>query len=266
MDGTNNTSPQSHLAIYIRQGGIDTATSGPSGREAASYTVDAAITAPERILEEAVYANPWMLGDFTHIDIIADTPRFAACPPQVADSETLAAETARLLWPDADTECLKTERCGSFASTISSFDRSLSGFVSRTFPRAALHHRLTALTGFFASLSKPVNRIKLYAHFAGSDRLDLIALSSDKLIMANSFESAADTDALYFIMAAVKDMGFDQLDDELIVCGDSRRCSEITDTLRRYINSVMPLLLPAPENELAPELLFFYKTTAHENN
>lgn len=259
MDSANNISAADCLAIYIRQGGIDTVTFNQSERKFASYSVDASITQPERVLEEAVYANPWLLGDFKRTDIVADAKRFVVCPESVATDDSLIAATAKSLWHDCDTDNLSVEACSFATMTISAFDRSLSGFVSRTFPRAALHHRLTSLIDFFASLSRPVNKIKLYAHFADSQCLDLIAFAADSVIMANSFACSDSADALYFIMAAVKDMGFDPLDDELVVSGDPARCTELTETLRRYLNSVMPLLLPAPENEIPAELLFYLK-------
>lgn len=259
MDSANNISSADNLAIYIRRGGIDTLTGNSSRCNFASFSVDGSITQPERILEEAVYANPWLLGDFARTDVIADAPRFAVCPDIIADSEALIADTAKRLWHDCDSDSLTVEKCSLATAAIAAFDRSLRGFVSRTFPRALLHHRLTSLIDFFASLSRPVNKIKLYAHFASDSRIDLIAFSADGIMLANSFDCSESSDSLYFIMAAVKDMGFDPLDDELVICGNPARCEELTETLRRYLNSVMPLLLPALENEMPAELLFYLK-------
>ncbi|MDE5595087.1 MAG: DUF3822 family protein [Muribaculaceae bacterium] len=259
MDSADNISSADNLAIYIRKGGIDTITGNSSRRNFASCIVDESITQPERILEEAVYANPWLLGDFARTDIIADAVRFALCPAAVADSGLLIAGTAKRLWHDCDTDSLTVEKCSLATAAITAFDRSLSGFVSRTFPRAVFHHRLTSLIDFFASLSRPVNKIKLYVHFAGDSHVDLIAFSAAGVMMANSFDCPERADSLYFIMAAVKDMGFDPLDDELVICGNHARCEQLTETLRRYLNSVMPLLLPAPENEMPAELLFYLK-------
>lgn len=247
------------LTVFVRAGGVDVLISGSDGPQFFSVDVDPSITSQEKTLEEAVYANTKLLGDFSRIDIIADTDRFVIAPGENNAESKIIANIAAKLWPNSEPEHINAEPC-SFATTVAAiFDRSLTGFVGRTFPRASLHHRICTLTDFFASLSRPVNKIKLYAHLSGSSRLDIVVLTADALIMANSFNCSEALDAVYYIMAAVKDSGFDPLDDEVILCGDQARRAELTDTLRRYLNSVMPLLLPAPENSMPVELLYYLK-------
>lgn len=254
----NGSSPR-RLALYVRHGGVDAVIISSDGCRRLTADVDPAITAPEKILEEAVYVNPGFLDDFSRTDIVADTRRFVFAP---FDEECDASVTTKMvadLWPDADAYDARTESCGPSTTLTAVFDRALSGFVSRTFPSATLHSRIASLVGFFSSLSRPVNRMKLYVHLGGSSKLDIIIFSADGLIMANSFDCTEAVDALYFVMAAVKDSGFDALDDETIVCGDQDRCTALTSQLRTYLNSVMPLLLPTPENEMPTELLLFSK-------
>lgn len=254
----NGSSPR-RLALYVRHGGVDAVIISGDGCRRLTADVDPAITAPEKILEEAVYINPGLLDDFSRTDIVADTRRFVFAPVGGESDDSVVARMVTDLWPDADADDARTEPCGPSATVTSIFDRPLSGFVSRTFPSATLHSRIASLVGFLSTLSRPVNRMKLYVHLGGTSKLDIIIFSADGLIMANSFDCTETVDALYFVMAAVKDSGFDALDDETIVCGDPERCEVLTAQLRTYLNSVMPLLLPAPENEMPTELLLFSK-------
>ncbi len=255
----NTSSHDLRLAILIRPGGIDTLACNDLTCTPAAVDIDqAAASSQTKTLEEAVYASPALLGDFASVDVVADTDRFVIVPAAIADDPEATAEVARLSWPDADTDNLVIDSCGT-AALVSIFDRQLTSFVGRTFIRASLHHRLAMLVHFFMSQSAPVNRVKIYARFAGQKRLDIVVLSTSGLIMANSFDCEEIDDAFYFIMAVVKDCGFDALDDELIVCGDEQRCRDITDRLRVYINSVMPLVTPDASRKLPLELINFTK-------
>lgn len=232
------------LAISLRKGGVDVKRRTGGETEMFTVEVDAAIQDGEKIIEEAVYATPSLLGDYAQTAVVVDTPRFTLVPEGIAaDPETLEAIRA-LMWPDAAEDAVTVSDAAYNVAVVASVDTALSGFVSRTFGRATIVHRMAALCRFFASLSRPVNNIKIYANFASPARLDLIALTADTILMANSFDCNEPEDAVYYIMAAVKDCGFDQLDDELLLSGDVESCRKITDTLRRYVNSVMPLLLP----------------------
>lgn len=243
------------LKILIRHNGIDTLTDGSDGRRQGSVNIDAPLAgSPAKTLEEAVYNSPSLLGDFNKITILADSDRFTIVPATVAaDDETIAAVAAKL-WPDSAGETVNADVCGKVAF-LTVFGKSLDGFVSRTFPAATLRLRLAALTSYFMSLSAPVNRIKMYARFMPDRRLDVVALSADGPVTANSYVCDSETDAAYYILACIKDCGFDMLDDELILCGDHTLYAPVTDLLRRYVNSVMPLLLPSHDTDIHLEFL-----------
>lgn len=232
------------LGICLRKGGVDVRRIIGDDAEAFAVETDLTVGDDVKVLEESVYANPLLLGEYDRTMIVADGPRFTIVPEDVArDSETLAA-VAAMMWPDAGMDSLNVSPAAYGASVVSVIGQQLVGFIGRTFSKASVVHRIAALCRVFASLSKPINDIRLYAHFPSEYRLDIVALTGDGLLMANTFDCAAPEDAVYFIMAAVKDCGFDPLDDELLLSGDEAACRNVTDTLRKYVNSVMPLLLP----------------------
>lgn len=243
------------LNILVRQNGIATLSVSPEGWRQGAVSVDASVSStPAKILEEAVYNSPSLLSDYTRIDVVADTERFVLVPSELASDETAVSKVIGLLWPDETDEPVTVDLCCS-AAFLSLFGKGLVGFVSRTFPSGALHHRLAMLTSYFMSRPAPVNHLKLYAHFEASSRIDIVVLDSRGPVMVNSFKCESIDDAVYYIMAAVKDSGFDALDDEMIVCGDFQSCTEATDVLRQYINSVMPLPQVVDEKNIALELL-----------
>lgn len=250
------------LNILIRKSGIDTLSVSPEGWRQGAVNVDSSVTStPAKILEEAVYNSPSLLSDYRQIDVIADTDRFIMVPAELASDETAVSSVISLMWPDEVDEPVTVDICGP-AAFLSLFGKGLVGFVSRTFPSGALHHRLAMLTSYFMSRPAPVNHLKLYARFEGASRIDIVVLDTRGPVMVNSFKCESTADAVYYILAAVKDSGFDALDDEMIVCGDLQPCNEATEVLRQYINSVMPLPQIIEEKNIALELL----SLKNENN
>lgn len=244
--------------IYIRKGGVDVARYDGDSHRLSSVKVDASITTPEKILEEAVYADPTLLESTGTTTVVADCSRFAIVPSCTAGDPFL---TARQLWPDGsgaeeymDEDAVLADRTAKDTAVLWLPGKKMLNFVRRTFADAVLCHRLSVLIDFFARQSAPVNRVKIYACFSDTDRLDIVALTADKLLMANTFDCNDAADAFYFIMAAAEDCGFDALEDELLLYGDTDRSTAATATLRKYFNSVMPLLVPDNIKELPPEL------------
>ncbi|MDE5554074.1 MAG: DUF3822 family protein [Muribaculaceae bacterium] len=243
------------LLILIRHNGIATLIGNNDGWRSDVVTIDPSIgSTPAKALEEAVYTSPALLAEYSRVDVVADSDRFIIVPSELASDSVAVSNVVQMMWPDASDDDITVDLCGS-AAFVSLIDKSLVGFVGRTFMRAAIHHRLAMLASFFMTLSAPVNRVKLYTHFAGASRVDIVAVTSEGLLMANSFDCETTTDAVYYIMACVKDCGFDELEDEMIVCGDQPSCASATEVLRQYINSVMPLLLPVGDANVAFELL-----------
>ena len=261
IDDTNNLTASRRLLILVRADGVETLVGSSDADEwhRGEIAVNVpGVSAPVKTLEEAVYTSPGLLADYSDVDVVADSKGFVIVPSEIAGDSELVCKVVSRLWPDRSGDEVIVDNCESVVF-LTLFDKSLVGFVNRTFVRSSLHGRMAMLTSFFMSLSAPVNRVKLYVRFDGSSRVDIVALTSDSLLMANSFECDSIDDAVYFIMTCVKDCGFDELDDEMLLCGDADRCAAATDILRQYINSVMPLLIQAPDINIALELLYLKK-------
>lgn len=232
------------LGIYIVRQGVEILTVSDGGQSRKSIAVELKDLSQAKIAEEAVYTDPKLLADYAMTAVVADSNRFMVVPLAVADDPDALSGICSILWPDVTAGDLTVNNAGADCAVVSVLDASLTGFVHRTFSNPSVIHRMAALIYFFSRLSRPVNKVKIYAHFADDNRLDILAFSHDGLLMANTFECQEMLDAVYFIMAAVKDTGFDALDDELLLSGDSRRMEQTIATLRKYVNSVMPLLMP----------------------
>lgn len=237
------------LVLAAGYGRVDYAVTDLQTGERSYETLrpDAPADSQLKMLEEAVYLKPGLLTDFASVEIMLRSPRLTVVPDAAADTDTGALEAvAGQIWgDDFDSQLITADKAAMGCSIISLPDSGEAGFVRRTFGDARIVQPLAVITRWCATLSRPVNRVKIYAFVSDSARqLDIVAMTADKLLIANSFELAEDDDALYYILASVKASHFDVLDDELFVSAPESMQTTLTDSLRRYVNSVMPLIYP----------------------
>lgn len=245
----------SKIKLYVYPGGVDAVVDGDRD-SFRTIPVDKSIDKDMQIVEEAVYSTPSLITDYNAVDVVVASDDFMIVPESVADNSDLLLSTFSNLWPDTVLSDISVIPCfGAYALAMVN-DRQLSGFVSRTFPNSRIVNRMAVLINFFASMSRPVNRVKIYANIAEDFTLDIVALTSDSLLLANTYHCNEIDDVFYFIMAAVKDTGFDALDDELLIYGHQPHCQSLTENLRKYINSVMPLLLTESQKSIPLELQY----------
>lgn len=183
-------------------------------------------------LEEAIYANSWLVNDFGRVSVIYDSPDYAVLPPDIA----------------ADTEPgTGWMRCQAGAVEALDFKipQKLSNFVMRTWPTATIEHRVAPLSRYFYSKSRIGQAGKMYVNVSDDRTLDIIVFGRNGLKMLNTFTFTDTIDAVYFIMAARELLHLDQMTDELIIAGDRTLRDQLTETLRDLLAGVMPAIFPA---------------------
>ena len=198
-----------------------------------------------RQFEEAVYDNPLLLADFARTDILLDTNRFMVIPPEEADDDKATAILGDL-YPDTPfTTVLSPAGAGEAPVIATAANPDIVAFVRRTFgENASLAHRLAPLAHFFGLRNHLGNSGKLHVHL-GKDRADIVAYGQGSLLMANSFACSGTDDALYFTLAAARNLSFDPASDRIILSGDPAMRDTLLPMLRKYVSYVMPLIFPS---------------------
>lgn len=243
------------IGIYIRRGAVDTIVNGDKDTFT-TLKVDESFDKPQQIIEEVVYSTPSMITDYSSVDVIVGSDKFMIVPQQITADRDGLSEALINIWPDVDASLLVVDNTFAENAVVTLHDAPFLSFVSRTFHNSRIINRLAVLVDFFSSQSRPVNRVKLYANIAEDCTLDIVVLTADTLLLANTYHCTNIDDVFYFIMAAVKDSGFDTLDDELLLYGHLPHCNKLTETLRKYVNSVMPLLLTDNQKSIPLELQY----------
>lgn len=91
---------------------------------------------------------------------------------------------------------------------------------------------------------------KLYGYFHDK-KLDLFSFEKSRIKFFNSFDASHAKDALYFILYVWKQLGFNQLQDELYVSGDVPDKDWLLYNTKLYIKKTF-LLNPSAEFNRAP--------------
>lgn len=204
---------------------------------------DPAAATTVRALENLVYDNPLLLSDFARVDVLIDTPRFAIVPhdkASVEESEQIFAD----LYPAErlSVEVSPVEKDGAMLAT--GVDADMAAFLRRTFNNPGITHRIAPLIRFFGAKNRLGNAGKMHIHL-GAGTTDIIAFGASGLLMANTFATPTVTDALYFTLAAARELGFDRSYDRILISGDNSRRDELIPLLRRYVDFAMPFIFPS---------------------
>lgn len=199
-------------------------------------------TSPAAALEEAVYANPLLLGNFNRTDIVAVTSRFHILPPEAAsNSDVLDALDIMF---DSDHPTPEVAPLDARNSIVAMLDRDTARFLHRTFDRASLQGHLAVIGRYLSRRSRLGNSGKLYVNLAADSRIDIFAFDSAGLSGANTFNCQADADAVYYILAIARTCNMDLANDEIFIAGDALRRGAIVPQLTPWASNVFPLILP----------------------
>ena len=208
-----------------------------------------------KALEEAVYAAPVLLSDFAGVDVLVRTNAYTVLPAGYSDDAfRTAADYCRLTVsddaPSVDDTELRRDTVDALGIDLAwTLPAHTARFLARTFRNPAVHSHIAPLMRYFGRKSILGNTGKVYAHFSGqgaSASTDVIAFGTDgRLACAFTHPTPSPSDALYYIMAAMKHAGLDPETDEVLLCGDASARDTMMPLLRRYAAYVMPVIFPS---------------------
>lgn len=194
-------------------------------------------------LEDAVYDNPLLLSDFGKVDFLIDTKRFMLIPDSLKDEDT-REDICSTLWPDYSLSMLSNTLAGLDSTLVFEEESSLLSFIRRTFPTVRIQHRLTPIITYFHNKDRLSNASKMYVNLR-EDYTDIIYFQNGELRVVNTFSTATPTDVIYYIMATVKITDFATNNDEIMLSGNPNLREPVAQTLRKYVNYVMPVVFPS---------------------
>lgn len=192
-------------------------------------------------LQDAIYDNPLLLSEYADTIVVMEPQVVIPLPSEL--SPELRREIVSRQVDMTGKEILEdpTGLAGSVFDGVVSHD--VMTFLRRTFPTAVFTTHIGTLTRFFASRPGRANSSRMLAAFR-RETVDVIAISGNRLLMANSFNFSTPEDAVYYILACRSELGMSAENDDLQLTGYRAHRDAVTPELRRFVARVMPLIFP----------------------
>lgn len=197
-------------------------------------------------LEEAVYDNPVLLGDFNKTTVIIATNEYAIVPQWVAADENLADAVAEklLVNDECESELLMIPIPETEVAVALKPETRLLAFLRRTFNNPDITHHSVPLIRYFSKSDKLGAAGKIFVNLR-SESLDIISFSNSSPNLINTFSFRDKMDAVYYILACREQLKEDGCDHEILISGNSEIRESITPVLRKYVGYVMPVIFPS---------------------
>lgn len=204
-------------------------------------------------LEKSIYENDFLLKEYRKTYIIFSTDRFTLIPATFAEGERTRAYYDFCL--EKRDETLQSNKlirnsCYNLFGT----DPDVSAFFQRTFYAPVFIHHISPLCEYFHNKSRFGNFSKMYVQIQ-PEFIDILAFNQQGLIFVQTYPCHHTNDAVYFILNAWKQLGFDQQKDELQITGTAHARKEIVEILKKYVINVVPVIFPPRVYELGKDTI-----------
>ncbi len=140
-------------------------------------------------------------------------------------------------------------------------DKNHYTVISEKYPNNKCFSHSTILTEFFSAKSRSLPSKQMFACLRDS-YVDLFCFNHGRILLVNSYgECKVAMDYSYYILFVWKQLGMDQLNDELYILGESSQKKELLETMKNFIENIF-------EFEVEAELGNFYSedvaTVSHD--
>ncbi len=132
-------------------------------------------------------------------------------------------------------------------------EEGVFGFLKRTFANGQIYSHLTPLIKAATELSATVAHRQMHINLEETT-MDVTVAGEGRLEAANTFSFKDINDAAYFALKMWETLGLDQRSDELLLTGKHKDRGQLLETLRRYVETAMPEMIPAKALKLGEKV------------
>lgn len=237
-------SGQYTLTFRLDTDGFSFAVSDPSADEAApaceDWAVDESLSLAAN-LKRAFAEKDWLARPFRRVNVLMATRRFTLMPLELFEDEQ-AAEVFYYNHPRWRNEEVRYNILhNNNLVVLFGIDQSVSGFLRERLPDVRLYTQASPLLDGFAVKSRLGNTRKMYVHVR-RECMDVFCYGQGRFLLGNSYACSQEGDRLYALLGAWTSLGFDQEQDELLLCGRVSVGDEWVSGLKQFVRkvSVMP--------------------------
>ncbi|MDL2265500.1 DUF3822 family protein [Parabacteroides sp. OttesenSCG-928-G21] len=193
-------------------------------------------------LKEYFYANDFFNWHFKKISILTDTS-FYTLVPESAYQKKKNEELLSFVFTSHPSRVLGDYLQDEKAYLVYGIDNEVYEFCNRSFLNPVFIHSLTPVFTLCQQQSRINLSAQMYA-IIGEKKMDIIVYVKDKLTFANSFETKAWEDYLYYILYIWKQNGLSQQNDLLFLSGENKTIQSLNQALNSYLRQIQPIKIP----------------------
>lgn len=187
------------LCVRVSADSLSALVASPAGPDSSVMScVEPLHDCSLKSLEDAIYDNSLLLGDFSRSTVVLATSQLVQVPDGIP--APLAEKIAETLLPDCDATRAFISAPMPQGQVVAAVDAETLNFLKRTFPDAVFTVSLSVLAGAVASIRS--NEARMYA-FCYPDELVVLTFdAAGTLVFANRFDAFSPADCAYYILAA----------------------------------------------------------------
>ena len=252
---TTDNSEKYIVSIRLRSGGLSFSAYSPSVSESFLYRDMEFDRAKPYFssLKECFFENDFLTWSYKQVNVLCASPQYTLVPKEVFQ-EKQKAELLAFTFSSPEGYCLSNELKDEQAELIFRVDEEVYEFCSRSLINPRFVHHVTPLLSLWKKQSRTRLPRQLYA-VLHRRRMDVACYAQGNLLFVNSFEYEHPDDILYYILYVWKQTGMDQQKDQLRLFGEAALRSNITNTLRNYLQYIDPLEIPSEAYLMGPEVI-----------
>jgi|GEM_PF-2277074 hypothetical protein len=192
-------------------------------------------------LKEFFFGNEFMSWQYKKVNILCFTSHYVFVPADMYDASR-KQELIQGAFLKPETMCLDNALSDK-GHIVFSLERDIYEFLCRSFVNPSfLHHLTPALTLWNKQQRKHLNG-QMFV-LLNSKTIDVACLNKGELLFLNSFEYSKSKDVFYLLACIWRQVGQDQLKDEMSVFGNPDDCNSLMTDLRVYIQNVKAMDMP----------------------
>lgn len=235
----NNQKPNRSLSIRVCTDGLSFCVYSPSEQEPytyITYKIKPTISLAAN-LKEALTNEPVLQEQYQRVNVLVTTPRFTTIPAVYFKSEEIN-DIFNFNFPKERPQHISynlLRRSG--IAIIFGLEKNVYQLIRDDFPRARFYASASTLIEFFAEKSMFGQNKKMFVYLHESE-MTIYCFNQGCLLLVNTLPVNSVDDCQYYILNIWQQLGFDQVDDSLLVVSDTNISETLTNKISYFINKV----------------------------
>lgn len=235
----NNQNPNKSLSIRVCTDGLSFCSYAPAEAEPykyVNYKIKHTISLAAN-LKEALLNEPMLQEQYQRVNVLVTTPRFTTVPVVYFKSEEINDIFAFNFPKESPQHISYNVLRRSGIAIIFGLEKNVYQLIRDDFPRARFYASASTLIEFFAEKSMFGNNKKMFVYLHESE-MTLYCLNQGCLLFVNTYPVYSVDDIQYYILNVWQQLGYDQIDDSLLIISDNNTDQVLANKISYFINKV----------------------------